>query len=68
MHSIVKKQFVQVDAQPVGASGRNGAPAARCKKSVRVLRVESRVHALEVTCTCGEATVVELEYPTKEES
>lgn len=63
MQAIVKKQFVQVD----GAASSPGAPvraggAARCKKNVRMLRADSVVHALEITCSCGETTVVELEY------
>jgi len=67
MHSIVKKQFVQVDSNPVGVAPRPGASAARCKKSVRLLRVESVVQAIEVTCSCGETTLVELEYPPSKE-
>ena len=69
MQSIVKKQFVQVDSNPVGAAPRPGAPVSRCKKSVRLLRLDSTVQAIEVTCSCGETTLVELEYPpTKEKS
>lgn len=67
MQSIVKKQFVQVDSNAVGAPPRPGAVSTRCKKSVRLLRIESIVQAIEVTCACGEITVVELEYPTGKE-
>ncbi len=66
MHSIVKKSFVQVETQ---SSARAGGPAnagARCKKSVKLLRLDAATHALEVTCSCGEVTVVELEHPPLE--
>jgi hypothetical protein len=62
MQAIVKKQFVQVEGAEVGAAPRPNAAAQRCKKNVRLLRVEAVVHAIEVTCSCGESTVVELEY------
>jgi len=67
MQSIVKKHFVQVEAQAGGAAGRAANGAARCKKSVRLLRVGTLVQALELTCSCGEVTVVEFEYPAQEE-
>ena len=38
---------------------------ARCQKSVQVLRENDVVHAIEVRCSCGELTVVELEYDPK---
>lgn len=68
MQAIVKKQFVQVDALAVGAGQRSSSSsAARCKKSVRLLRLGAVVQALELTCSCGEVTVVELEYPAPKE-
>lgn len=67
MQAIVKKQFVQIDGAEAGAAPRTAATAQRCKKNVRLLRVDSVVHAIEVICSCGESTVVELEYtPHKE--
>lgn len=32
-------------------------------KSVRTLTDRGHVHALEVTCSCGDVTVIELDYP-----
>jgi hypothetical protein len=64
MHSIVKKQFVQVDApRPAQPSRAGRAAASRCEKGLRPLRIEGVVRAVEITCSCGETTVVELEYP-----
>jgi hypothetical protein len=67
MQAIVKKQFVQVDAQEHTAAVRGSAAPRSCKKSVRLLRIEGAVQALEVTCSCGELTVVELEYQASKE-
>jgi hypothetical protein len=44
-----------------------GAPQGSgeaCKPSVEILKVGNDVRGLEVRCTCGEVTVVELTYPT----
>lgn len=38
-------------------------PPPTCAKAVRLLTRGDIVQALEVTCSCGEVTVVELEYP-----
>lgn len=48
-----------------GADGGPGneANAPSCKKAVRLLEEQGVVHALELTCSCGEVTVVELHYP-----
>jgi hypothetical protein len=61
--SIVKKQFVQLEAQRSPSAGRGARAAAHAQKSVRALKVEGVVRALEVTCSCGETILVELEYP-----
>ena len=69
MQPILKKQFVQLDGDPSPAlpRGQAGAGHGRCRKTVRLLRVEEIVHALELTCSCGEITVVQLEYPQERE-
>lgn len=83
MHSIIKKQFVELDGTlaPVAASAapasplasppsalpsapsRPAAAARRCEKSARPITIEGAIRAIEVTCSCGETTVIELEYP-----
>jgi len=78
MHSIIKKQFVELDdavapaagsavptstpTTPPGALPRSTA-ARRCEKSTRPITIEGAIRAVEVTCSCGETTVIELEYP-----
>ncbi len=34
-----------------------------CETRIEVLRVGGEIHGLEVHCSCGEVTVVELTYP-----
>ena len=63
MHGIVKKNQVQLEGVAFVATGKLGVrPTSRCKKSVRAVRVENVVRAFEVTCSCGETTVVEMQY------
>ncbi len=44
--------------------------AAKCsadvgiEKAVRLIEMDGQVHAIELTCTCGEVSVVRLEYPS----
>jgi hypothetical protein len=38
-------------------------PTPSCEKAVRLLTRGDVVQAIEVSCSCGEVTVVELEYP-----
>ena len=71
--TILKRDRVRVQsalAHP--AARRGGGPAQRgttdgaaadCARSVRLLREGGVLRALEVTCSCGEVTVVELIYP-----
>jgi hypothetical protein len=64
MSAIIKKKNVrQVEpgAQPSPAAPLPRRPQ-RGKKKVELLRVQGRVRALELTCSCGEKTVVELGY------
>jgi len=47
-----------------GARPRGPQGAARaCDKAVELLRHDGHVHALQITCSCGDKTVVELRYP-----
>lgn len=45
------------------APPRSAATARRCEKSARPITIEGAIRAIEVTCSCGETTVIELEYP-----
>lgn len=68
MQKILKKQFVQIEDALAALPARSRGGAARaCEKSVQLLRVEGSVRALEITCSCGEKTVVELDYAKAKE-
>lgn len=57
MEPIIKKERVRVAPE--------GSPAQRRRghaKVVNLLRLEGRVHAIEFVCSCGETSVIELEY------
>lgn len=68
-HSIIKKELVRLAEagaqapQPNGAARGSAARPARNAKGVQLLRVGSRVRAVELTCSCGERSVIEFEYP-----
>jgi hypothetical protein len=59
MQSIIKKaQLASPGAQRPPSKG-----AEPCAPGVRLLSSDGLVHALEITCSCGEVALVELDYP-----
>lgn len=62
LRSIIKHHAVRLDPDEAPASALPQRPRAG-QKRVELLRVDGRVRALEITCACGEKTVVELDYP-----
>jgi hypothetical protein len=73
--SIIKSDCVRIEStasEPAAALPTRAAAAgspkaqARCQKRVQLLREADVVHAIEVRCSCGEVTVVELEYDPKQ--
>lgn len=79
MQSIIKKHFVELDgaatpsvastaptslpSTPPSALPRAATAPRRCEKSARPVAIEGVIRAIEVTCSCGETTVIELDYP-----
>ncbi|MCA8980203.1 MAG: hypothetical protein H6831_11480 [Planctomycetes bacterium] len=65
-HTIIKRDRVQLESVrrvPTAsqlASGNDGGCAPQ--KGVRMVEVAGRVQAIELTCSCGERTVIELDY------
>ena len=60
--TIIKKE----DARLKESSSLND-PTASCEAAgVKVHETGGRVQAIEVTCACGETTVIKLEYPSRE--
>ena len=69
MSSILKRTEVRLgagavgpgsDAPPTPATSR---PRGAHAKRVELVRIGDRVHALELRCSCGETTLIELDYP-----
>jgi len=65
MQSIIKKD--QVRAALPGTSPAPCASEPR-ERSLRVLSESGLVHAIEITCSCGEITLVELDQSPATES
>lgn len=57
MNPIIKKDQVRA-----GAGARPGGPRRGHAKVVNLLRADGEVRAIEFRCTCGEVSVIELEY------
>lgn len=66
-HGIIKKDRVVMPGSAAGAGSPTGLGQTRqvCAKSARPLMHDGRVRAIEVTCSCGEKTLVELELEEK---
>jgi hypothetical protein len=67
MTSIIKSRSVSApSAFASRVAGHAPEPRAACarpgRRGVKPILVGERVQALEITCACGEVTVVELEY------
>ena len=60
-HSVIKKNAVRVAGAASVSAGVAAASVAH-SKSVRLVRIEGVVRLIELTCSCGETSVVELDY------
>jgi len=75
MASIIKSTSVRraEPGEPLSAPARSpatrpGGGSGRCRKEVELLREDGVVHAIQLRCSCGEVTVVELSYPEPPEA
>lgn len=61
---IIKHQRVRLDEALADAHAPTGAARARTsgRKQIRLVEHEGLVRALELSCSCGESTRVELVY------
>jgi hypothetical protein len=61
---IIKRNSVHFDDRPAAAGPATPRALGRAvpAQGVRLLRAEGVVRAIEVTCACGEVTVIELSY------
>lgn len=70
MPSIIKSTSVrrpepgEPQTPPARSTASGGARGAgRCRKEVELLREGDVVRAIQLKCSCGEVTVMELNYP-----
>ena len=67
---IIKRNAVRLEERP--ARRESSAAACAPAQGARLLRTDGVVRAIEVTCSCGDVTVIELEYsaavPTQQAS
>ena len=61
IRSVIKRDSVKV-ASELTRHADVAHAGSRAAKSLRLLRIEGVVRAVEITCACGEVTVVELDY------
>lgn len=65
-HTIIKRDRVQLESVrrvPTATQLGSGQDASCAQeKSVRIVEVAGRAQAIELTCSCGERTVIELDY------
>lgn len=68
MHSIIKKAQVELEGHDVNNFSAPGAVGVHPKrnratsKSARLVQVDGAPCAVEVTCSCGEVHIVELDF------
>jgi hypothetical protein len=62
---IKRERVVLAGVEPRAPLRSNPGTGACRKKDVRFVEHEGRVRAIEFTCSCGEATLVELVFEEK---
>ncbi len=68
IHRVIKRHRVRAGAAespPSKPSPSTHAP--RVQQGARLVHVDGRLHAIEVTCACGEVMVIEVEYESAPE-
>lgn len=64
---ILKRQSIEAVPQPSRSEREDaGNRPRRCAKSVRLVEDAGVPRAIEVTCSCGEVTLVELAFERKD--
>lgn len=59
MGNLIKGERVRLLAE---TNPEPAQPPATCAKSVRLLKLDGEVRAIELTCSCGERSLIELDY------
>ena len=61
MRKVIKKECVRIDRNGTVHVGGSSRPAHRVP-GVRLIRLDGRVHSIELTCRCGDVSILEIEY------
>jgi hypothetical protein len=67
LQKVIKRERIHSGPTPRDP-GRNGQkPTARpaARKGARLIHVDGRLQAIEVTCACGDVMVIEIEYESE---
>lgn len=62
MHEIIKRDRVVLNDSPAERKKRSVGSAPTGGASARVIQEEGRVVGVEITCACGDKTLLELDY------
>lgn len=65
---IIKRRFVRMETDQGSSTGHNHSAQVQPKgaKKVRLIAEDGQPMAIEFTCSCGEVTVLALDYETAE--
>ena len=60
MRRVIKRERVceELEAHASGASSAGGG----LRPGIRLVRVDGRVHSIELTCGCGRVSLLEIDY------
>ena len=61
MRKVIKKECVRIDGSGAAQAGRSARSTDRVP-GVRLIRLDGRVHSIELTCRCGDVSILEIEY------
>ena len=67
LQRIIKRSRVCSDPVPDDSGHRRPRPArhSAARKGARLIHVDGRLQAIEVTCACGDVMVIEIEYESE---
>lgn len=63
---IIKNTHVQMSAAASPRAAAPGRERVHGRRAARLVEVDGAVRAVEITCTCGETTLVEFTFDEKQ--
>lgn len=65
MRTVIKKDrvhLIESDQPATAEAKRTAAPNHRAERAARLVEIDGEVRAIEFRCSCGEVSLIELEY------